>query len=62
LIAALPTQLRDVVILSTVQDLSSSEIADMLAISESSVRSRMFRARQILKDKLIVLLERKHGI
>jgi RNA polymerase sigma-70 factor, ECF subfamily len=62
LIAALPDQLRNVLTLSTVQDLTPSEIAELLAISESSVRSRMFRARLLLKDKLTVLLERKHGI
>jgi len=62
LITALPAQLRDVLTLSTVQELTPAEIAEVLAISESSVRSRMFRAREILKEKLTVLLERKHGI
>ena len=62
LISALPAQLRDVLRLSTVQDLTPAQIAEVLAISESSVRSRMFRARQILKEKLAALLEGKHGI
>lgn len=60
LISALPIQLRDVLTLSTAQDLTSEEIAKVLEISESSVRSRMFRARQILKEKLAAL-EGKHG-
>ena len=62
LISALPAQLPDVLRLSTVQDLTPAQIAEVLAISESSVRSRMFRARQILKEKLAALLEGKHGI
>jgi len=62
LISALPAQLRDVLRLSSVQDLTPAEIAEVLTISESSVRSRMFRARKILKEKLAVLLEGKHGI
>ena len=60
LISALPIQLRDVLTLSTVQELTSEEIAGVLDISESSVRSRMFRARQILKEKLAAL-EGKYG-
>jgi RNA polymerase sigma-70 factor, ECF subfamily len=61
LISALPAQLRDVLTLSTVQELAPAEIAVVLGASESSVRSRIFRARQILKEKLEVLLAGKHG-
>jgi RNA polymerase sigma-70 factor (ECF subfamily) len=60
LIAGLPEPLRDTLRLSTVEELSASEIAEVLEISESSVRSRLFRARQILKDKLVAL-EGKYG-
>ena len=60
LISALPIQLRDVLTLSAVQELTSEEIAKVLKITESSVRSRMFRARQILKEKLAAL-EGKYG-
>src|SRR5207249_3918241 len=56
LISALPAQLRDVLTLSTVEELAPVEIAEVLATSESSVRSRIFRARQILKEKLEALL------
>jgi RNA polymerase sigma-70 factor, ECF subfamily len=60
LIAALPESLRDAIRLSTVDELLPSEIAQMLETSEASVRSRLFRARQILKDKLRAL-EVQHG-
>lgn len=60
LIAALPESLRDAIRLSTVDELLPGEIAQMLETSEASVRSRLFRARQILKDKLRAL-EVQHG-
>jgi len=61
LIPTLPRRLRDVVALSTVEKMPPPDIAGILEISEASVRSRLFRARQILRDKLAVLLDRKHG-
>jgi RNA polymerase sigma-70 factor, ECF subfamily len=60
MIAALPGQLRDVITLSTLQELSPAEIGEVLSVPESAVRSRQFRARQILKDKMASLLEGKH--
>ncbi len=60
LISALPAQLRDVVTLSAVQELGPAEVAEVLRTSESSVRSRMFLARQILKERLEARLEGKH--
>jgi RNA polymerase sigma-70 factor (ECF subfamily) len=60
LISALPEQLRNALRLSTVEELAPSEIAEILETSESSVRSRLFRARQILKGKLAAL-DGKHG-
>lgn len=60
LIAALPEPLRDAMRLSTVEELLPSEIAQVLGTSEASVRSRLFRARQILKEKLKAL-EVTHG-
>jgi RNA polymerase sigma-70 factor (ECF subfamily) len=59
-IAALPEPLHAVLTLSTVEELSAAEIAQVLGSSESSVRSRLFRARQILKNKLVAL-EGKYG-
>lgn len=60
LIAGLPRELRETLALSTVEELSSSEIAEVLEIPEGSVRSRLSRARQILKEKLAAVLEGKH--
>jgi RNA polymerase sigma-70 factor (ECF subfamily) len=62
LIAGLPEELRHPLELSTVQELNSAEIAEVMKIPEGSVRTRLFRARKQLKEKLGVLLEgRKHG-
>jgi RNA polymerase sigma-70 factor, ECF subfamily len=52
LIAALPDKLREPLILSTIEEMAPREIAVTLSISEAAVRSRVFRARQILKEKL----------
>jgi RNA polymerase sigma-70 factor (ECF subfamily) len=62
LIAGLPEELRHPLELSTVQELNSAEIAEVMKIPEGSVRTRLFRARKQLKEKLAVVLEgRKHG-
>ena len=62
LIAALPEDLGQTLELSTVQELNSAEIAEVMKIPEGSVRTRLFRARKQLKGKLAVLLEgRKRG-
>lgn len=61
LIAALPRDLRDPLTLSTVEEMSSAEIAQVLGIPESSVRTRVFRARQLLREKLLAVLEGKHA-
>jgi RNA polymerase sigma-70 factor (ECF subfamily) len=60
-IATLPAKLRDPLILSTVEEMSPSDIASALGINESAVRSRLFRGREMLKTKLAVLLEASHG-
>ena len=52
MIAALPEKLREPLILSTIEEMSPREVAATLGINEAAVRSRVFRARQILKDKL----------
>ena len=61
LIAALPAKLRDPITLSTVGEMSPADIAGVLDIGEAAVRSRLFRARQILRERLTGLLEGKHG-
>jgi RNA polymerase sigma-70 factor, ECF subfamily len=52
LIAALPKKLREPLILSTIEEMSPREVAATLGINEAAARSRVFRARQILKEKL----------
>jgi RNA polymerase sigma-70 factor (ECF subfamily) len=52
LIAALPKKLREPLILSTIEEMSPKEVAGILGINEAAVRSRVFRARQTLKEKL----------
>jgi RNA polymerase sigma-70 factor (ECF subfamily) len=52
LIAALPEKLRQPLVLSTIDEMSPREIAATLGINEAAVRSRVFRARQILREKL----------
>jgi RNA polymerase sigma-70 factor, ECF subfamily len=59
LIATLPRDLREPLVLSTVQEMSNSDIAEVLAIPEASVRTRMARARTMLKQKLETLLRSK---
>jgi RNA polymerase sigma-70 factor, ECF subfamily len=57
LIAGLPEELRYPLELSTIEELNSAEIAEIMEIPEASVRTRLFRARKQLKEKLSVLLE-----
>lgn len=52
LIAALPEKLRQPLILSAIEEMSPRQVAATLSINEAAVRSRVFRARQILKEKL----------
>jgi RNA polymerase sigma-70 factor, ECF subfamily len=48
----LPTKEREVLMLSAFEELSSVEIATVLSITESSVRSRLFRARNLMAGLL----------
>ena len=48
----LPAKEREVLHLSAFEELSSVEIAQVLGITESSVRSRLFRARNLMADLL----------
>jgi RNA polymerase sigma-70 factor (ECF subfamily) len=52
LVDALPDDLRRVIALSTVDELSSPQIAVILGIPEGTVRTRLMRAREVLKQKL----------
>jgi len=61
LIASLPKELRDPLTLSTVEELTSAEIGEVLGIPEGSVRERVSRARSVLSEKLAGWLEKSHG-
>jgi RNA polymerase sigma-70 factor, ECF subfamily len=59
LISALPAKLREPLILSAIEEMAPRDVAATLGINEAAVRSRVFRARQILKDKLAQRSSRK---
>lgn len=50
---SLPDKLRVVIILREVEDMSYEEISEMLDIPVGTVRSRLFNARQYIKQRLI---------
>ena len=58
LVERLPAREREVLMLSAFEELTSVEIAAILGITESSVRSRLFRARNLMAD----LLERPRSV
>ncbi|HKF50145.1 MAG TPA: RNA polymerase sigma factor [Terracidiphilus sp.] len=58
MVDTLPAKEREVLVLSAFEELSSVEIAGVLGITESSVRSRLFRARNLMAD----LLERPRSL
>src|SRR5690349_18172560 len=59
LVSGLPPGLRDPLTLSTVEEMSTAEVGEVLGMTEAAVRSRLFRAREILREKLTTLMELK---
>lgn len=51
-IADLPESYRDVYVLADVEELSNPEIADMLGLSVPAVKSRLHRARLLMRNAL----------
>jgi RNA polymerase sigma-70 factor (ECF subfamily) len=51
-INALDEEYREVIVLRDIQGFTYDEIRDMLKIPEGTVKSRLFRARDALKDCL----------
>ena len=51
-IAALPAELREALLLFTVEDMSHAEIATAMRCSQKAVETRIYRARQTLKSTL----------
>jgi len=56
-ILSLPLIYKDVIILYYYKSFSTSEISKILNIPETTTRTRLKRAREILKNKLEVILE-----
>jgi RNA polymerase sigma-70 factor (ECF subfamily) len=52
MIAALPRKERDALLLTSVEEMTSAEAAKVLGTTETSIRARVFRARQRLMERL----------
>jgi RNA polymerase sigma-70 factor, ECF subfamily len=61
LVDALPEELRQPLALSALEELNSGEIAAVMGIPDGTVRTRLMRAREILKQKLGALREGRHA-
>src|SRR5947209_4590345 len=61
LIDALPSDLREPLVLAAMEDLNSGQIGEILGLPDGTVRSRLLRARQLLKAKLAAILETPYG-
>ncbi len=57
LIETLPKDLRETLALSMAEEMTSAQIGEVLGIPEGSVRTRLLRARQLLREKLSAVLE-----
>jgi RNA polymerase sigma-70 factor (ECF subfamily) len=53
---SLPADLRNPLILSAIEEMGSREVAEILNISEVTVRTRVHRARRLLRKKLQKLI------
>lgn len=54
---ALPDGLRQALVLRDVEELSGAEAAEVLGVSELTVRLRLFRARRALRESLETIVE-----
>jgi RNA polymerase sigma-70 factor, ECF subfamily len=61
MIDSLPEELRQPLALSAIEELNSREIAVILGVPEGTVRTRLMRARQMLKQKLAGVMESRHA-
>jgi RNA polymerase sigma-70 factor (ECF subfamily) len=59
-IANLPDQYRVVVVLRDVQGLSNEEVAEVVGESVACVKSRLHRARMVLRERLTLALRPRH--
>lgn len=61
LIDGLPDELRLPLALSTVEEMNSREIGAVMGIPEGTVRTRLMRARQVLREKLAEMGADRNG-
>lgn len=61
MIDALPEELRVPLVLAANEELNSREIGETLGIPEGTVRSRLQRARQMLRQKLTATEEKRYA-
>jgi len=59
LIDSLPEELRQPLVLSV--EMNSREIAAAMGIAEGTVRTRLMRARQMLREKIAAIEERRYA-
>jgi RNA polymerase sigma-70 factor (ECF subfamily) len=57
-IASLPVDLREALTLSAIEELSAAEAGEVLGVAEATVRTRVFRARQMLREKLAAMTQK----
>ena len=58
-INSLPIDFKTVLLLSDIEDVTYEEISKIIDVPIGTVRSRLFRARNMLKDKLKIYAEKK---
>jgi RNA polymerase sigma-70 factor (ECF subfamily) len=61
MIDALPEVLRQPLALSALEELSSPEIALVMGIPEGTVRTRLMRARALLREKLAAVMDGRYA-
>ena len=61
LVDGLPEELRQPLALSTIEEMNSRQIGALMGIPEGTVRTRLMRARQMLREKLAAEEERRHA-
>ena len=61
MIATLPRKERDALLLTSVEEMTSAEAAKVLGTTETSIRGRVFRARQRLTEKLQKVMGTSYG-
>jgi RNA polymerase sigma-70 factor (ECF subfamily) len=60
-IDALPEELRQPLVLSAIEEMNSRQIAETIGIPEGTVRTRIMRARQMLKQRLASVMGDKYA-